>query len=227
MGLLVNLPDDEVWAFLTTIRANPADETARLVFADWLDEQGDPRGPLFRGNPLSHGIDLKELLAEWSDIPHFDPFAGVGQHRGLLRVAFKAGEYDRIGTDAYPQLYRAAQQGWVASFGFYGGSVDAILSQSRTFRRLIAGAIEVSITNEEADGITDVGLAGIRRLGNLTKLSLSGCALTDAALAHLRRHPRLAELSLDGVFTEAGIRHLRRLPCISRIELSGQAVDLG
>ena len=31
-------------AFLGQIHANPADDTARLVFADWLDEHGDPRG---------------------------------------------------------------------------------------------------------------------------------------------------------------------------------------
>ena len=28
--------------FLSAIRLTPADDTARLVFADWLDEQGDP-----------------------------------------------------------------------------------------------------------------------------------------------------------------------------------------
>jgi uncharacterized protein (TIGR02996 family) len=28
--------------FLSAIRQTPADETARLVYADWLDEQGDP-----------------------------------------------------------------------------------------------------------------------------------------------------------------------------------------
>jgi uncharacterized protein (TIGR02996 family) len=29
-------------AFLAAIRANPADDTARLVYADWLDERGGP-----------------------------------------------------------------------------------------------------------------------------------------------------------------------------------------
>jgi uncharacterized protein (TIGR02996 family) len=31
-------------AFLTALRANPADETTRLVFADWVQEQGDEDG---------------------------------------------------------------------------------------------------------------------------------------------------------------------------------------
>jgi uncharacterized protein (TIGR02996 family) len=35
-------------AFLAAIRAAPADLAPRLVYADWLDERGDPRGELIR-----------------------------------------------------------------------------------------------------------------------------------------------------------------------------------
>ena len=35
-------------AFLQHILENPADWTARLVFADWLEEHGDPRSELLR-----------------------------------------------------------------------------------------------------------------------------------------------------------------------------------
>jgi uncharacterized protein (TIGR02996 family) len=35
-------------ALLAAIRANPADRTARLVYADWLDEHADPLGPYVR-----------------------------------------------------------------------------------------------------------------------------------------------------------------------------------
>jgi uncharacterized protein (TIGR02996 family) len=35
-------------AFLREIAANPQDNTARFVYADWLDEQGDPRGEYLR-----------------------------------------------------------------------------------------------------------------------------------------------------------------------------------
>jgi uncharacterized protein (TIGR02996 family) len=34
--------------FLTAIRANPEDDALRLVYADWLEERGDPRGELLR-----------------------------------------------------------------------------------------------------------------------------------------------------------------------------------
>jgi uncharacterized protein (TIGR02996 family) len=35
-------------AFLMAIRADPADDAVRLVYADWLDERGDPRGDFLR-----------------------------------------------------------------------------------------------------------------------------------------------------------------------------------
>src|SRR5579884_708793 len=35
-------PEEE--AFLQAITANPDDETPRLVYADWLEERGDPLG---------------------------------------------------------------------------------------------------------------------------------------------------------------------------------------
>lgn len=35
-------------SFIKAIQANPNDEVARLIYADWLDEQGDARGELIR-----------------------------------------------------------------------------------------------------------------------------------------------------------------------------------
>jgi uncharacterized protein (TIGR02996 family) len=40
--------DTEELAFLKLIVADPADLTARLAYADWLDEQGDRRGEYVR-----------------------------------------------------------------------------------------------------------------------------------------------------------------------------------
>jgi uncharacterized protein (TIGR02996 family) len=35
-------------AFIRAIVDNPGDGTARLVYADWLDDRDDPRGPYLR-----------------------------------------------------------------------------------------------------------------------------------------------------------------------------------
>lgn len=35
-------------SFQAALDADPTDSVTRLVFADWLDEEGDPRGPGYR-----------------------------------------------------------------------------------------------------------------------------------------------------------------------------------
>src|SRR5262249_37551795 len=37
--------------FLRAILAKPGDATTRLVYADWLEERGDPRSPFLRLDP--------------------------------------------------------------------------------------------------------------------------------------------------------------------------------
>ena len=39
-------------AFVAALAANPTDKTAALVFADWLDDRGDPRGPMLRDDEV-------------------------------------------------------------------------------------------------------------------------------------------------------------------------------
>lgn len=44
--------------FLVAIEANPCNPTPRLVYADWLDDQGDPRGELIRVQEELRHIDV-------------------------------------------------------------------------------------------------------------------------------------------------------------------------
>jgi uncharacterized protein (TIGR02996 family) len=53
---------DEEAAFTAAILAAPRDDAPRLVFADWLDERGDPRGEWLRVTAR-----LQQLL--WNDSP--------------------------------------------------------------------------------------------------------------------------------------------------------------
>jgi uncharacterized protein (TIGR02996 family) len=39
---------NEEQAFVRAILDNPDDDTLRLIFADWLEEQGDPQGEFIR-----------------------------------------------------------------------------------------------------------------------------------------------------------------------------------
>lgn len=50
-------------AFLKMIAANPDDVATRLVFADWLEEHGDPRGELLRLTcQLTERIDVQDRV---------------------------------------------------------------------------------------------------------------------------------------------------------------------
>ena len=42
-------------AFLDLLVANPADRQTRLIYADWLEERGDPRAALLRLNMVGAG----------------------------------------------------------------------------------------------------------------------------------------------------------------------------
>lgn len=71
--------------FLAALAADPKDETTRLVFADWLDERGDPRAAWMRDPDLT----------AWS-LPGFvDPFvrliAALPTKRTARRVLFRLG----------------------------------------------------------------------------------------------------------------------------------------
>jgi uncharacterized protein (TIGR02996 family) len=63
-------------AFLTAIKSAPDDNTARLVYADWLDERGDPRGGLLRTHlfALLPDADAGSFSA---DRPVFCPLLGT------------------------------------------------------------------------------------------------------------------------------------------------------
>jgi uncharacterized protein (TIGR02996 family) len=53
-------------AFIRAIRENPEDDALRLVYADWLDEHGDPRGEFLR---LQHSLaDLRKKDPRIADI---------------------------------------------------------------------------------------------------------------------------------------------------------------
>src|SRR5579885_649141 len=62
-------------AFLAAVRATPADDLPRLVFADWLDEHGDPLGEFVRVQlelePLRDRLDdprVRDLMRREADL---------------------------------------------------------------------------------------------------------------------------------------------------------------
>jgi uncharacterized protein (TIGR02996 family) len=54
------MPTDE--SFLQAIRADPADEAPWLIYADWLEERGDPRAALYRRPRLTNALGVQLVL---------------------------------------------------------------------------------------------------------------------------------------------------------------------
>ncbi len=99
-------------AFLQTIRENPDDDGPRLVYADWLEERGDPRGEFIRVQcelaRVEQGAEVPDLNGlqdredelitahrqEW-----LGPLAKFVKEQSLTAV-FHRGFVDRINIDA-------------------------------------------------------------------------------------------------------------------------------
>src|SRR5215211_6364640 len=100
-------------AFLDRVCADPDDDAPRLIFADWLDERGDPRGEfirvqvalnrLFAGDPRRDPLSDREahLLARFH-APWSDPLKGIAGW-----TEFRRGFVDTVNVDGRTFLRRA------------------------------------------------------------------------------------------------------------------------
>src|SRR3954462_7787220 len=101
-------------AFLDRVCADPDDDAPRLIFADWLDERGDPRGEFIRVQVALARIppgDLRRdtlvdreaaLLARYH-APWSDRLRGVAGW-----TEFRRGFVETVNLDARPFMRRAA-----------------------------------------------------------------------------------------------------------------------
>src|SRR5215831_12948972 len=55
----MSLNDD---TFIAALLANPQEEANWLVYADWLEERGDPRAEMYRRRRLTNGIGIEFVL---------------------------------------------------------------------------------------------------------------------------------------------------------------------
>lgn len=81
-------------AFIDDIVQNPEDMTPRLIYADWLEERGDPRGEFIRVQMELHRLEFSVLchqreqtMADWcddSDCPKCGPSYNLRRREGKL-----------------------------------------------------------------------------------------------------------------------------------------------
>lgn len=106
------MSEDE--AFLAAVRANPADDTVRLVYADWLDERGDPRADFLRLD-----CHLRGLSADDSEYQNhqrrLNELARALERRWLATVCRIQVELD--GTARASAAWDSPFAGWTVSAG--------------------------------------------------------------------------------------------------------------
>lgn len=191
--------------FLRRIIARPDADGPRLVYADWLDERGDPRGRFIRVQ-----IALARL---GRDHP--------------ARPALAADEL-RL-REAHAAEWAREFAGRAGRCTFRRGFVEAVTLSARQFADHAAALLAAApIRAVRLTGVaTDLDALAAAPLRRVRELDLSGNDLGDAALGRLlapdRPLERLESLSLTAnSLTDRSLAVLRRLaaPRLTRLDLS-------
>jgi uncharacterized protein (TIGR02996 family) len=238
---------------LTDIRDNPEDDTTRLIYADWLDEHGQPaRADFIRaqveGAPGAQAI-LDEHEGAWTSA--LRPFVVRWRFvRGLIdEVELEAAQFAEHADDVLRAAPTAALcvrvDGWQGVRALVackqlldvrrltllgermGGAGARILAESPHIANLMA----LSLAGQSLGQPGTQALAGSRYLKNLEALDLSDNNLSRSAvpiLASSANLPRLRRLVLAGnLLEDSDARALANSPYLQALQelgLSGNAI---
>jgi len=166
-------------AFLQAIRDNPEDDAVRLIYADYLEEKGDPAG-LDRAEFIRLQLELGRLPADSTDRATL-----LARGRRLLREH----EAEWVAGDL---------RGLVRGGEFRRGFVEKVALPAEVFPQRADELIRLAPLREvHLTGRRDVvrQLARTPLLGQLSGLDLKGNFLNDSDLAWLVESPFLGRLT--------------------------------
>lgn len=224
-------------AFLHEIAHNPNDETAVLVYADWLSEQDDlasvSRGEflrlesiLKRGKPGPARADLEwqarqlwwDYVEQWLG-PLYHAVDHFRYERGLLTVEVSDSTLNQTDLD---ELAAAPAWNWVRHLGVRKGGLEtlALLSEMPAPAFLVSVAVGRKTVEDAEDELPLV--LGMPILQGLKELDLSENAIADEGCLQLgawRPAESLRKLTLkQAQLTCAGVFHLAESPHLSGLE---------
>jgi uncharacterized protein (TIGR02996 family) len=180
------------------ILAHPADQELRLVFADWLDEQADPRGELVR------------LQCQLENMERSDP--------GYSRLRAKAGKLERQ-HGAFGSLKAVT----VAKTGLRCGFVEWVeLTPSRWIKHAaeIVQTTPLRYLRLKGKSARFLKIAEMPELAQLTSLELRQPKIDDAGLEAIVKSPHLAKLEtlgIHGTECRSVCRVLAKSPLLSQL----------
>lgn len=239
---------------LHEIFATPDDDLPRLIYADWLDEKGDPRGEFIR------------VQCELARLPNDDP--RCEKLRNREKELLEAYECSWTPPNQLSLFYEW-RRGFVAILrpctrGLFNGEDSlkvlaefplavelefGISMRDEEFRHMpdlpnlqtfgVMGNSRISNASVpkigkwrtlrrltlSSDTITDGALPHLSDLHELRELDLSYTGITDAALSRLATFRSLESLDLnDTELTGHGLDALRRLPNLRRLNLNNTRI---
>lgn len=178
IGTQFRIPMPDYKAFLRAICDNPDDDAPRLVYADWLEELGDPRGEFIR------------ISCERANLPPFDP----RRRHWTLRLDELQVRHDLQWRDGLPHLagvtWGAYQRGFIESVTVSGA--EPILRRANV---LFAAAPIQTLVARYIDADEPATFLGCPHLLKLRKLDLHGNEIGDKGAALLAGCSNLASLT--------------------------------
>ena len=208
-------PDPDIQAFFAAIREAGDDTTPRLVFADWLEERGDPRAELVRlqvVNITAEEEDSDAWTAAFVASQNWDAFHvpvwfgracyAVLKDRLWLGAAhvrvFESGKVV-LNSPGWAGFRKAILEGWVETFELHGWEESEFLRAESV--GLFKMPSRLSLT-----GVGDPVLRCLANSTNAVVLNLGGgnCIVTDEGIAALSGLRRLRELGLYDIQPATG-----------------------
>jgi len=193
-------------AFLERIIAHPDEDWPRLVYADWLDESGDPRGLFIRVQ-----CALAHLAPD-------DP------------RRFELAQREETLLDAHYPAWTEPFRGLASGLEFRRGFVEVVNIEARVF--LLRAADLVRLTAIRHVRLLDVGsslnaIATSPHLSGLSGLTLFAQHLGDTVAQTLAESPFLSRLTTLELgrnrITDVGVKAIAESECFGQLA----SLDLG
>jgi uncharacterized protein (TIGR02996 family) len=190
-------PRPQALAFLRAIKETPDDDTPRLVFADWLEEQGEPRGDflrlqcalarLDRGDPAREPLAARERelqkrhAAEW-----LGPLRGLAERwkfrRGLVRIKLAA---RRFSSATVARWTTTEAYAWVDGLSLH--EVGPVALAKLVASPSLGDISTLDLSDNRIGNAGAEALAASPHLARLTSLNLRNNAIGAAGARALRR----------------------------------------